>query len=108
MLVWCACATDSRAARLLPCLSVKVSVKTSTDDEWDDDESLERHEGCKSGEKSVGGAVDGNRSAGVDDAAEGGLSRLFGAQDFLEKEFATKEDAYAAYKEFAKLRGYRV
>ncbi|XLS75615.1 hypothetical protein HN51_032480, partial [Arachis hypogaea] len=53
------------------------SVKTSTDDEWDDDESLERHEGCKSGEKSVGGAVDGNRSAGVDDAAEGGLSRLF-------------------------------
>ncbi|QHO00288.1 Protein FAR1-RELATED SEQUENCE [Arachis hypogaea] len=60
------------------------------------------------GEKSVGGAVDGNRSAGADDMTEGGLSRPVGAQDFLGKEFATEEDAYAAYKEFAKLRGFGV
>ncbi|XLU35128.1 hypothetical protein S245_071194, partial [Arachis hypogaea] len=51
------------------------SVKTSSDDKWDDDEGLKCHEGHESGENSVGGAVDGNRSAGTDDVAEGGLSR---------------------------------
>ncbi|RYR21876.1 hypothetical protein Ahy_B03g067179 isoform B [Arachis hypogaea] len=80
----------------------------ASDDEWDEDEGLECYEGCESGEKSVGDAVDGNRSGGADDVAEGGLSRPVDTQDFSGKEFATEEDAYAAYKEFAKLRGFGV
>ncbi|RYQ85334.1 hypothetical protein Ahy_B10g104865 [Arachis hypogaea] len=94
--------------RLEDCTLISNGFQTSSDDKWDDDEGLKCHEGRESGENSVRGAVDGNRSAGADDTAEGGLSRPVGAQDFLGKEFATKEDAYATYKEFAKLRGFGV
>ncbi|XP_016195919.1 protein FAR1-RELATED SEQUENCE 11-like [Arachis ipaensis] len=80
MLVRCACPVVSVAARPPPCLSVEDS----------------------------GGADDGNGSGDPDDAAENGLRRPVSAKDFLGKEFATEEDAYAAYKEFAKLRGFGV
>ncbi|XP_057730101.1 protein FAR1-RELATED SEQUENCE 5-like [Arachis stenosperma] len=80
----------------------------ASDDEYNDDEYLECNEGRESGEKGVGVTVDRNGSGDAGDAAEGGLCWPVGANNFLEKEFATEEDAYAAYKEFAKLRGFGV
>nr|XP_025611623.1 protein FAR1-RELATED SEQUENCE 5-like [Arachis hypogaea] len=80
----------------------------ASDDEYNDDEYLECNEGRESKEKGVGVAVDCNGSGDADDAAESGLCRPVGANDFLGKEFATEDDAYAAYKEFAKLRGFGV
>ncbi|RYR21703.1 hypothetical protein Ahy_B03g067027 [Arachis hypogaea] len=77
-------------------------------DTYDDDENLECSAGGTSGENSEGGADDGNGSGDADDVAEGCLRRPVDAKDFLGKEFATEEDAYAAYKEFAKLRGFGV
>ncbi|RYR39183.1 hypothetical protein Ahy_A09g044656 [Arachis hypogaea] len=79
----------------------------ASDDEYDD-ENVESNEGRESEEKSVGGAVDGNGSGNADDAADGGLHRPVGAKDFLGEKFATEENAYAAYKKFAKLRGFGV
>ncbi|XP_020962749.1 protein FAR1-RELATED SEQUENCE 5-like [Arachis ipaensis] len=77
-------------------------------DTYDDEENLECSAGGASGENSEGGADDGDGSGDADDVAEGCLRRPVAAKDFLGKEFATKEDAYAAYKEFAKLRGFGV
>nr|XP_025662163.2 protein FAR1-RELATED SEQUENCE 5-like [Arachis hypogaea] len=81
---------------------------SASDDEYDDDDYLECNEGRESGEKMVGGADDGNGWGDANDAAEVGLRRPVVATDFLGKEFATEDDAYAAYKEFAKSRGFGV
>ncbi|XP_057755962.1 protein FAR1-RELATED SEQUENCE 5-like [Arachis stenosperma] len=77
-------------------------------DTYDDEENLECSTGGASGETSEGGADDGDGSGDADDVAEGCLRRPVAAKDFLGKEFATEEDAYTAYKEFAKLRGFGV
>ncbi|XP_025628262.1 protein FAR1-RELATED SEQUENCE 5-like [Arachis hypogaea] len=81
---------------------------SASDDDYDDDENLECNEAHEGGENSEGGADDRNGTGDADDASEGGLRQPVGANDFLGKEFATEEDAYAAYKEFAKIRGFGV
>ncbi|XP_015953802.1 protein FAR1-RELATED SEQUENCE 5-like [Arachis duranensis] len=90
VLVRCASCTVCYAVRPLPYLSVEVA----------------RLEDCTL--VADGFQEYAERSGGVDDVAEGRLSRPVSAKDFLGKDFATEEDAYAAYKEFTKLRGFGV
>ncbi|XLS72471.1 hypothetical protein HN51_029336 [Arachis hypogaea] len=79
---------------------------SASDDNNDDDENLECNEAREGRENSEGGADDRNGMGDADDASEGGLRRPVRANDFLGKEFAAEDDAYAAYKEFAKIRGF--
>ncbi|XP_015959834.1 protein FAR1-RELATED SEQUENCE 5-like [Arachis duranensis] len=64
--------------------------------------------GSDGGEKGGRDFVDGKGSSGAKDLGDGGPRGQPAADDFLGKEFATKEDAYAAYKEFARFRGFGV
>ncbi|QHN78176.1 Protein FAR1-RELATED SEQUENCE [Arachis hypogaea] len=79
-----------------------------TDNEYDDVEGFEPRGGPEAGEKSVGDANNCRGSSGANDVAGGAPSWQVLVDDFLGKEFATEEDAYAAYKEFAKFRGFGV
>ncbi|RYQ85035.1 hypothetical protein Ahy_B10g104529 [Arachis hypogaea] len=74
----------------------------------DDDEGFECQKGPKGWENGIGDADDGKGFGGATDAADGGLSWPVIVKDFLGREFATEEDAYAAYKEFARFRGFGV
>ncbi|QHO41677.1 hypothetical protein HN873_015340 [Arachis hypogaea] len=47
-------------------------------------------------------------SGGANEEAGSVPSQQVFADDFLGRDFATEEDAYAAYKEFARLRGFGV
>ncbi|XP_025675870.1 protein FAR1-RELATED SEQUENCE 5-like [Arachis hypogaea] len=51
---------------------------------------------------------DDEESSGANDEVGSAPSRQVFADDFLGREFATEEDAYAAYKEFSKFRGFGV
>ncbi|RYR61180.1 hypothetical protein Ahy_A04g018307 isoform B [Arachis hypogaea] len=77
-------------------------------DTYDDEENIECSVDGASGENIVGGADDVDCLGAAADVAEGCLPRPVTAKDFLGKEFATEDDAYAIYKEFAKLRGFGV
>ncbi|RYQ98869.1 hypothetical protein Ahy_B07g086690 [Arachis hypogaea] len=50
----------------------------------------------------------GNFSGGASHAGDGGKIRPVVAEDFLGREFVGEEDAYLAYKEFARTRGFGV
>ncbi|RYR10853.1 hypothetical protein Ahy_B05g079329 [Arachis hypogaea] len=75
-----------------------------TDDEYDDVDDI----GPEAREQGAADAAYCKESGGINDVASGTTSRQVVANDFLGRQFATEEDAYAAYKEFAKLRGFGV
>ncbi|XP_016199973.1 protein FAR1-RELATED SEQUENCE 5-like [Arachis ipaensis] len=80
----------------------------ASDDEYDDEEGFESRGGSDSGEKGEGDAVDGKGSSGAKNPGNGGPRGQPAADDFLGRKFATEEDAYAAYKKFARFKGFGV
>ncbi|XP_057755795.1 protein FAR1-RELATED SEQUENCE 11-like [Arachis stenosperma] len=79
-----------------------------TDDEYDDVDDMDPGGGPEAREQGAAHAANCRESGGINDVASGTTSRQVVANDFLGREFATEEDAYAAYKEFAKFRGFGV
>ncbi|RYR74180.1 hypothetical protein Ahy_A02g008812 [Arachis hypogaea] len=79
-----------------------------TNDEYDDADDFESRGGPEAREEGVGDAENCRECRGANDVASGVPSRQVLASDFLGKEFATEDDAYAAYTEFAKFRGFGV
>ncbi|XP_020963794.1 protein FAR1-RELATED SEQUENCE 5-like [Arachis ipaensis] len=80
----------------------------ASDDEGDEDEGGKDcggQEGDPTGRRED---EHGNFSGGASHAGDGGKIWLVMAEDFLGREFVGEEDAYLAYKEFAKTRGFGV
>ncbi|XP_057730738.1 protein FAR1-RELATED SEQUENCE 5-like [Arachis stenosperma] len=71
----------------------------ASDEEGDEDEGDPT--GCREDEN-------GNLSGGASHAGDDGKSRPVVAEDFMGREFVGEEDAYLAYKEFARMRGFGV
>ncbi|RYR31870.1 hypothetical protein HN51_063056 [Arachis hypogaea] len=79
-----------------------------SDDDYDDEESLEARREPEAGKRCEADAVYGEGAFGANDVEGGGPSRQVATEDFLGREFGTEEDAYDAYKEFARFRGFGV
>ncbi|KAL4394931.1 hypothetical protein AHAS_Ahas02G0201300 [Arachis hypogaea] len=80
----------------------------ASDDEGEEDEGGQDfggEEGDPTGRKED---EHGNFSGGASHAGDGGKNRLVVAEDFLGMEFVGEQDAYLAYKEFARIRGFGV
>ncbi|RYR62426.1 hypothetical protein Ahy_A04g019988 [Arachis hypogaea] len=69
------------------------------DDEYDDMDDMDPGGGLEAREQGTADAANCKESGGINDVASGTTSRQVIANDFLGREFATEEDAYAAYKE---------
>ncbi|XP_052111122.1 uncharacterized protein LOC127742539 isoform X1 [Arachis duranensis] len=79
-----------------------------SDDDYDDEESLEDRRDPEPRKRYEADAVYDEGADGAKDVEGAGLSWQVVVEDFLGREFGTEEDAYAAYKEFARFRGFGV
>ncbi|XP_015953536.1 protein FAR1-RELATED SEQUENCE 5-like [Arachis duranensis] len=118
------CHTDSSAIAKFFCnMTVMLRLLEESDENSSDgycghyyasdDEGVEDEGGEDCGGEEgdpTGGREDehGNFSGGASHARDGGKIRPIVAEDFLGREFVGEEDAYLAYKEFARTRGFGV
>ncbi|RYQ79726.1 hypothetical protein Ahy_Scaffold1g106590 isoform A [Arachis hypogaea] len=80
----------------------------ASDEEGDEDEGGERCVGEEGDPTGCREDENGNFSGGASHAGDDGKSRPVVAEDFMGREFVGEEDAYLAYKEFARMRGFGV